>query len=560
MAIRDLFNASRLADEMAALSRSQAMIWFEPDGTIIHANENFCAALQYKVKEIAGKHHRIFCDEQITGAAEYGKFWQDLAAGKFQRGQFRRRKKDGSDIWIEASYNPILQNGKVVRVVKIASDITAVKVAAIEDEHRLIAIDQSQAIIEFDRTGKVLKANENFLKTMNYGLNEIVGQHHKMFCDEAYVRSLDYEQFWQRLQGGEFIVDKFVRFGKGGRKVWIQAAYTPVFNNEGKVYKVIKVATDITSRMSSVEKIGIAIGRLATGDLTVDLSERLDPALDQIRLDLNLALRAMDETISGIQQSAEALSSNAKVINSVSHDIARSAEKQAASLEETAAALSELTNTVSDSSSRAVEAKRLVAETRNGAEVSGHIVQDATTAMAKIEDSSKEISKIIGVIDEIAFQTNLLALNAGVEAARAGEAGKGFAVVAQEVRELAQRSANAAKDIKGLISASGTAVGHGVSLVNKTGLALQQIVQQVQDVDLNVAAISQSSREQATGITEISTAINMLDQATQRNAATVEEANAAAQSLASESQALYDLIARFKVSRTRAPEALRLAS
>ncbi|MFD1743935.1 methyl-accepting chemotaxis protein [Rhizobium helianthi] len=560
MTIRNLFNASRTADEMAALSQSQAMIWFNTDGTVIHANENFCNALQYTLKEIVGKHHRLFCDAAITGSPEYKNFWNDLTNGRFQRGQFRRKKRDGTDIWIEASYNPVFHNGKVVRILKIASDVTASKMAALDDENRLIAIDQSQAIIEFDVSGKIIKANENFLKAMDYGLNEIVGQHHRMFCDPAYVNTADYGHFWERLRKGEFIADNFVRFGKGGRKIWIQAAYTPVFNAEGQVYKVIKVATDITARMASVEKIGQVISRMAAGDLTADFSERLDPALDQIRIDLNLALRAMEETISGIQQSAEALSSNARVINSVSHEIARSAEKQAASLEETAAALNELTTTVNDASGRAFEAKRLVAETRNGAEVSGNIVQDATGAMARIEDSSREISKIIGVIDEIAFQTNLLALNAGVEAARAGEAGKGFAVVAQEVRELAQRSANAAKDIKTLISASGSAVELGVSLVNKTGSALEQIVQQVKDVDLNVAAISQASREQATGITEISTAVNMLDQATQRNAATVEEANAAAQSLAAESQALYDLIARFKVNRGTAQSGMRLAS
>lgn len=560
MPVSNLLKSTKLAVEMAALSRSQAMIWFKPDGTVVDANENFCKALGYSLSEIVGKHHSLFCSDAVRGSASYQTFWRELAAGKFQRGQFCRRNKAGDDVWIEASYNPVVEGGKVVRILKIASDITASKQAAMDDENRLIAIDQSQAIIEFQTDGRIVKANDNFLKSMGYTLGEIVGQHHRMFCDPDYIQSPEYTQFWDRLRAGEFIADNFVRVGKGGRRVWIQAAYTPMFNAQGKVYKVIKVATDITARMSSVEKIGQAIEKLAAGDLTVDLSEPLDPALDQIRIDLNKALRAMEETVAGIQQSAESLSGNAKLINSVSHGIARSAEKQAASLEESAAALEELTTTLRDSTARAAEAQRLVAETRNAAEVSGGIVSEATAAMNKIENSAKEISKIIGVIDEIAFQTNLLALNAGVEAARAGETGKGFAVVAQEVRELAQRSASAAKDIRSLISASGNAVEQGVSLVGRTGSTLQQIVQQVQDVDLNVSAISRSSREQATGISEINEAVNLLDQATQHNAATVEEANAAAQSLSEEAQLLYELIANFKVRKPKPAQEYRRAS
>lgn len=548
MTIKSLFGAQKLSEDIAAISNSQAMIWFAPDGTILGANENFCRALGYSLSDIVGKHHRMFCEDAIKNSPDYVQFWADLAAGKFKQGQFRRQTKSNQDIWIEASYNPVFRGGKVIRVLKIASDITKTKIEALDDGNRLRAIDKSQAIIEFEPDGSIFKANENFLSAMGYTASEIQGKHHSMFCDPDYVKSPEYTEFWRRLRDGEFIADNFIRYGKGGRRVWIQAAYTPVFTSRGQVYKVIKVATDITARMEAVEMIGRAIQSLSEGDLTVEISDKIDEALDKTRVQFNTAVRSLEYTVSTIKHSAETLSSNARVIHSVSDEIAKNAERQAASVEQTAAALEEITTTVRDASARAVNASKLVAETRSGAESSGTIVKNATDAMARIEHSSKEIQNIIGVIDEIAFQTNLLALNAGVEAARAGEAGKGFAVVAQEVRELAQRSATAAKEIKTLIAAASDAVKQGVDYVNETGSALGRIVQQVQEVDENVKAISGSAREQSLGIGEINTSINVLDQGTQKNAATVEEANAASQTLAAEADSLYSLISRFKLS------------
>jgi methyl-accepting chemotaxis protein len=546
--LSNYLNANKLADDMRAISAAQAMISFTPDGTILHANENFLKTLGYTLGEIVGKHHRMFCEEAIRNSPDYQRFWADLAAGRFQSGQFRRQSKSGEDIWIEATYNPVFSGGRVVRILKIASDITTSKIAALHDGNRLRAIDQSQAIIEFEVDGTIVQANDNFLTAMGYGQSEIVGQHHRMFCDPAYVATADYAQFWERLRGGEFISSNFVRYGKGGREVWIQAAYTPVFNSRGKVYKVIKVATDISPRMRAVKIIGQAIKRLAEGDLTVRLADKLDPVLENTRLDVNTAAEALDETMTGIVRAALALTENAEVINDVSNSIADNGEQQAATVEETAAALEEINTTVKDTTTRTLATTRLVSETRSNAEASGQVVTQATAAMDQIAGSSREIENIIGVIDEIAFQTNLLALNAGVEAARAGEAGKGFAVVAQEVRELAQRSASAAKDIKGLIARSAEAVRHGVALVDKTGHSLQSIVDQVQEIDGNVDAISKAAREQVHAIGEINSSISTLDKVTQQSAATVEEASAAASSLADSARDLYGLVSRFKTT------------
>jgi methyl-accepting chemotaxis protein len=564
MGMLGIFKAGRVAEDMAALSRSQAMIVFTPDGIVLDANENFCNALHYQRSEIVGQHHRIFCEDAVRNSPDYAQHWSDLAAGKFKRGQFRRQAKDHSDVWIEASYNPVLHGGKVVRVLKIASDITESKLVSLHDANRLRAIDKSQAIIEFDPDGTVVEANENFLKAMGYQLGEVRGKHHRMFCDPAYIATREYAQFWERLRAGEFVADNFTRVGKGGRQVWIQAAYTPVFNSRGAVYRIVKVAADITARMQAVGLISKAIGKLADGDLTVEVTETIDAALEQTRLDFNGAAKSLRDTVAAIRRSSDSLASNAQVIRHISDDIAKGSEHQAASLEETAASLEEINTSVKDSTQRAGQARELVKQTRVDAETSGTIVREAVMAMARIDRSSQQISNIIGVIDEIAFQTNLLALNAGVEAARAGEAGKGFAVVAQEVRELAQRSATAAKEIKSLIAEAGAAVGEGVSLVDRTGKALDLIVTKVQEVDDNVSAIAASAQEQALGISGINGAINALDQVTQRSAATVEEASAASQSLADEADSLTQLISKFRVAageRTeRAPAVTRRRS
>ncbi|OJF95306.1 methyl-accepting chemotaxis protein [Pararhizobium antarcticum] len=307
----------------------------------------------------------------------------------------------------------------------------------------------------------------------------------------------------------------------------------------------------------AVDSIGHALGQLADGKLNFRISETFVERLDSVRANFNEAVSKLEDAMRSVGQNAQAIASGSNQVRAAADDLSKRTEQQAASVEETAAALEQITITVSDSSRRADEAGRLVIQTRQSAEHSGEIVSRAVHAMHDIKTSSNEISNIIGVIDEIAFQTNLLALNAGVEAARAGDAGKGFAVVAQEVRELAQRSANAAKEIKALISKSGEQVKNGVDLVTETGKALEKIVSQVQAVSLNVSAIVESSKEQATGLKEINHAVNTMDQGTQQNAAMVEQSTAASHSLAKEAEALFHLLGRFEVGRDQAGAAMR---
>ncbi|OCJ17572.1 chemotaxis protein [Rhizobium sp. AC44/96] len=309
-------------------------------------------------------------------------------------------------------------------------------------------------------------------------------------------------------------------------------------------------ATEAADLARAVDALGDGLRRLAAGDLASQINTPFVGDLDALRQDFNNSIYKLNETMQTVGANARAISAGANEIRSSADELSKRTEQQAASVEETAAALEQITTTVRDAAKRAEEARELVTRTRTGAEKSGNVVRKAVNAMQQIEQSSVEIGNIIGVIDDIAFQTNLLALNAGVEAARAGEAGKGFAVVAQEVRELAQRSANAAKEIKSLITTSGDHVQTGVALVGETGQALDAIVHEVQEINQHVHAIAEAAREQSTGLQEINTAVNTMDQGTQQNAAMVEESTAAGHKLATEAATLTNLLDQFKLTGT----------
>ncbi len=534
---------------LAALGRSQAIIEFNLDGTIITANENFCRTLGYSLSEIKGKHHRMFCEPAYVASAEYREFWASLGRGQFDSREYKRIAKDGSEIWIQASYNPVMRGGKPYKIVKFATDITARKQKSAEDSGKLEAISRVQATIEFTPTGDILTANENFLKTLGYSLSEITGKHHAIFCEADYTRTEDYRKFWLTLASGQYVAEEFKRIGKGGKVVWIQASYNPIFDANGRVFKVVKYATDVTERVRAVDELAHGLTALANGDLTARIENPFMPALEKTRVDFNASIEKLHQAIRTVNGNTEAIAAGSSEIRTASDSLSKRTEQQAAAIEETATALEQITQTVSNSSKRAIEAGQMVGRTKAAAERSGDVVKKAIGAMDQIENSSREISNIIGVIDDIAFQTNLLALNAGVEAARAGEAGKGFAVVAQEVRELAQRSANAAKEIKALITTSSGQVKNGVDLVGETGKALEQIVSEVQDINLNVIAIVEASKEQSTGLLEINRAVNALDQNTQQNAAMVEESTAASHSLAREAATLRSLVAQFRIGQ-----------
>jgi len=424
-----------------------------------------------------------------------------------------------------------------------------------ESQGQLAAINRAQAVIEFDLKGNIASANENFLNVMGYRLEEIRGQHHSMFVDTAYRSTDEYRRFWEKLARGDYESAQYKRIGKGGKEVWIQGSYNPIFDATGKPYKVIKYANDVTAQVKLSQQMEESVAQtqqIIKGATEGDLAKRLDVRgksgdLAKLAEAINSLLESVSDIVSNVKHSAAEVLRGAEEISQGNANLSQRTEEQSSSLEETASSMEEMTSTVKQNADNAGQANQLATAARDQAEKGGSVVGNAVRAMADINDSSKKISDIISVIDEIAFQTNLLALNAAVEAARAGEQGRGFAVVATEVRSLAGRSATAAKEIKELIQDSVRKVEDGSLLVTQSGQTLEQIVLSVKKVSDIVAEIAAASREQSSGIEQVNKAVMQMDEMTQQNAALVEQATAASQSMAGQARDLTKMMERFEV-------------
>ena len=436
-----------------ALKKSQAIIEFTPDGRILTANANFLDAVGYSEKEIAGQHHSLFCPPDYVTTPEYRAFWKDLAAGRFQAGEFKRLGKNGRIVWLQASYNPVSDaSGKIVRVVKFAADITNAKMLSLDSGGKITALNRAQAIIEFTPQGEVLTANDNFLTALGYRLDEIQGRHHRLFCDEAYVRSPEYQQFWAALGRGDFQAAEYKRIGKGGREVYIQASYNPIIDDTGAVVKVVKFATDITE---SVRK------RLRNETLSREINSELGDVVKQM--------------VEATQMSAiasTASSETGSVVNSV------------------AAASEELSASVRDISESMVHAQVNVTDIFKYAE-------NANASANTLNESAASMNNIVTLIQDIAGQINLLALNATIESARAGEAGRGFAVVAAEVKSLANQAARSTHTIS-------TEIGNMQAVTTEVVDALRLISSSMNSVLENIASIAGAIEQQNAVTVEIS--------------------------------------------------------
>lgn len=547
-----------------AISRAQAVIEFNMDGTVIVANDNFLQCLGYRLDEVKGRHHRMFCNSSYANSAEYQAFWAKLNRGEFDAGVYPRKRKNAQDVWIQASYNPILNaDGKVYKVVKYATDVTAQQLAAIESEGILKAIDQGQAMVEFNMDGTVRNANAIFLSAVGYRLDEIKSQHYRMFCPTASANSGECVAFWQKLNRGESDAGLYQWLGKGGKACWLQATFTPILDVSRKPYKVVTFATNITAQKQAsadMERLVVeaetVLDRVAASDLSQEMTGVYNGELEKVKTSVNAVVRNLIQTITTVREVVESVVSGSEEINKGNSDLSQRTSEQASSLEETASSMQEMTETVKQNADNAKQANQLAIEARETANQGGAVTKQAVAAMMEINKSSKKIADIITVIDEIAFQTNLLALNAAVEAARAGEHGRGFAVVAAEVRNLAQRSALAAKEIKGLINESIQRVTDGSELVNQSGRKLEDIVNSVKRVTDIIAEISAASQEQASGTDQVNKAIMQVDQTTQQNAALVEEITSASYSMKAQSEELLRRIALFTLTLSEAEKAV----
>lgn len=420
--------------KLAAIDKAQAVIEFDLNGQVITANDNFLQLTGYSLDEISGRHHRMFVAPEQAASSEYQTFWERLVRGEFESGEYKRIGKGGKEVWIQATYNPIFdRQGRPVKVVKFAIDVTQAKLHNAEASAKVAAIDLGQAVVEFDLDGRVITANRNFLAAMGYSLREIQCQHHSMFCTHEYTQSPEYRDFWLRLSEGQFISGRFHRKGKFDRDVWIQATYNPILDLNGKVAKVVKYAFDVTNEVK----------------------------LEQ-RISANSA--EMTRSVHTLVTSITAVAANSSVAAEMAQEARLSAEAGHAAL------------------SKSIE------------------------AIGAIQTSSGRVGEIVRVIGELANQTNLLAFNAAIEAARAGQHGVGFSVVAGEVRRLAERSSQAAREIAGLIDASGVQVRQGAEVSREAAQSFDGVLSSVQRTGASVSAIAEAAEQQrqlASGVSKL---------------------------------------------------------
>lgn len=551
------FTNADFEGQITAIGKSQGVIEIALDGTVLKANKTYLDMLGYTESELVGKHVSLVLDPTFAKSEAYRTLWDKLVNGGTDSGQYKRIAKGGREVWIQASYNPIYDlKGKPFKIVNYTMDITEAKLQAADNAGQISGIQKTQGVIEFDLTGKVLSVNDIFANIAGYSEKEIVGNHHSMFVEPAYRNSHEYKTFWDALGRGEAQVGQFKRIGKGGAEIWMQAIYNPIVDMNGKPFKVVKYATDITEQHNNAETLANAVEEtqaIIEDAKTGDLSSRVPlegktGAIASLCDGVNALMDKMTEVIVQVREAGETINTAAGEISSGNNDLSQRTEQQASSLEETAASMEELASAVKNNAENAKQANQLAVAASGVAIKGGEVVGQVVSTMSAINSSAKKIEDIISVIDGIAFQTNILALNAAVEAARAGEQGRGFAVVAGEVRNLAQRSASAAKEIKELITDSVGKTAEGTAQVEAAGKTMAEIVSSVQRVTDIMGEITAASIEQSAGIDQVNAAVTSMDEVTQQNAALVEEAAAAAESLVDQAASLTEVVSVFKLS------------
>ncbi len=510
-----------------------AVIEFDLDGTVLTANDNFLGALGYTLPEIQGQHHSMFVDEAARNSDAYRAFWAKLNRGEFDAGEYKRIGKGGREVWIQASYNPVRdREGRPTKVVKFATDITKQSQLMADYSGQIAAIGASNAVISFNLDGTIVEANDNFLGLLGYRLDEVQGRKHSMFVDDAERNGTEYQEFWAKLNRGEFHAGEYRRIGKGGKVCYIQATYNPIRDRDGRLVKVVKYATDATAMVAlraSMQKFQADAVLLADG---------FESTVAAIAGVVSASSTELEASAQGMAASTEETTRQAQAVAAASEQATRNVQTVASSAEQLTASIREIASRVQEASSISQIAVRQANET--------------SETMAKLGISSQEIGQVVKVITSIAQQTNLLALNATIEAARAGEAGKGFAVVANEVKELARQTARATEEIGSKIagvqsetSLAVQAIRDITGVINKINEISTTIAGAVEEQNAATSEISRNVGEAARGTAEVSSSIAMVTQVASEGGRTAESIKSAAGGLSVESERLNNAVREF---------------
>jgi methyl-accepting chemotaxis protein len=542
---------------LVANETDNSVLITDANGLIEFVNPGFTKLTGYTLNEVVGKKPGSFLQGSLTDKDTVKRISEKIKNQSPFYEEILNYDKNGNAYWISLAINPVKDSkGVLQKFVSIQTNINETKVKTVEFLSKLDAISKVSAVIEFTPDGKVTDANENFCQAVGYSLNEIKGQHHSMFVDSALKASPEYKLMWENLNRNQPQTGQFKRIAKSGKEIWLQANYNPIVNQEGKVIKVVKFATDITEQYTAAKALELAVAEsqeVIEASQSGDLSQRISLTgktgdIGRLCEGVNALLDKMSDVIAQISEAGETINTAANEISTGNSDLSVRTEQQASSLQNTAASMEELSSTVKQNAENAKQANQLAGVASGVAVKGGQVVGKVVTTMAGINESARKIEDIISVIDGIAFQTNILALNAAVEAARAGEQGRGFAVVAGEVRNLAQRSSSAAKEIKELISDSVGKVQEGTKLVEDAGATMTEIVNSVQRVTDIMSEITAASQEQSAGIDQVNNSVTSMDEATQQNAALVEEAAAAAESLVEQANSLMETVSAFRLA------------